>query len=361
VTVEARLAPTTKHSTVAKTLREEIISGVWTSGEQLPSEQVIAKRFGVAYMTARQAVSSLVAEGILERIARKGTFVTQGRAPVTPSSRDRFVMLIEGGKTSLDPYYLPPILEAFEQEIRSYGSELTVYDYSMAILNGLIAKDALVCCVLLSEPEILYTNLLRERGNRVYAINQCNGGGGVPFVTPDNAGGAHAAVEHLIELGHRRIGFIRGLPGNIDAGDRRHGYLRAMLEHGLEPGPVDGDNFVEACGYEVAKRMLAASDPPTAIVCASDLSAVGAMKAVAEAGLSVPRDVSVVGFGDFPLAMFLHPGLTTVRLPLAELGKTAAREMMRLAQGETVEPLVLPCDLVVRDTTSAPCFTEAKV
>jgi len=349
-----------KYAAVADTLRREIEDGAWAEGEQIQSEQVIAKRFGVAYMTARQAVSSLVAEGVLERIARKGTFVAAAR-PDAPSltisqnpDRLKFVLLIEGGKTSLDPYYLPPIIGAFEEEVKAYGHDVSIYDYSRAILDGLISREALVCCVLLSEPEVLYANLLRERGNRVFAINRCRAGGGVFFVAPDNVGGAEAAVEHLIGLGHRRIGFVRGLPENIDGADRRQGYLQAMRRHGLNPGPEDGDHFVEVIGHEAAQRMLALPEPPTAIFCASDLSAIGAMKAVAEAGLSVPHDVSVVGFGDFPVARFLHPGLTTVRLPLASLGGTAAREMLKLASGEELGEIILPCELVVRDTTARP-------
>ncbi|HWD41174.1 MAG TPA: GntR family transcriptional regulator [Fimbriimonas sp.] len=345
----------TKHRAVADALREEILNGIWSAGDRIHSEQVIAKRFGVAYMTARQAVSSLVAEGVLERIARKGTFVRQEKTvQIKPSQRFRFLLLVEGGKTSLDPYYLPPIVEAFEHVIKAHGHQLAIYDYSRAILEGLIARDAPVCCVLLSEPEILYANLLRERGNRVYAINRCIPGGQVPFVAADNAGGAQAAVEHLISLGHERIGFVRGLPNNIDGADRRHGYHQAMWNHELPSGPEEGDHFIEACGYEAAKRMIASSDSPTAIFCASDLSAIGAMKAIAEAGLSVPRDISIVGFGDFPVAGFLHPGLTTVRLPMAELGRIAAREMLKLVRGETLQEKSIPCELVLRDTTAAP-------
>jgi LacI family transcriptional regulator len=97
--------------------------------------------------------------------------------------------------------------------------------------------------------------------------------------------------------------------------------------------------------------MLASENRPTAIFCASDLSAIGAMKAIAEAGLSVPDDISVVGFGDFPLAKFLHPGLTSIQLPLAELGATAAKQMLALAEGKPADDVLLPCELVVRDTT----------
>jgi DNA-binding LacI/PurR family transcriptional regulator len=303
-------------------------------------------------MTARQAVSSLVADGVLERFGRKGTFVAQ-RRPNVPTKRFRFVMLIEGdGKPSLDPYYLPPIIGEFERHVRSHGQDFVMYGYSTAILEQLLAKDDVVCCVLLSEPEILFANLLVDCGRRVYAINRCPTGGRVPFVMPDNEGGARAATEHLISLGHRRIGFIRGLPSNIDAAERQHGYLQAMAKYGLAPGPQEGNHFIESCGHEAAERMLASDDPPTAIFCASDLSAIGAIKAVAEAGLSVPKDISIIGFGDFPVAGFLHPGLSTVRLPLSDLGITAASEILRLAAGEEVEQSILPCEIVLRGTTA---------
>src|ERR1019366_2368876 len=113
-----------------------------------------------------------------------------------------------------------------------------------------------------------------------------------------------------------------------------------MSKHGLSAGPEEGNHFIEECGHSSAIKMLNSEDPPTAIVCASDLSAIGAMKAIAEAGLSVPRDISVVGFGDFPLAKFLHPGLTTIQLPLAELGATAARKMLLLAEGKPADDVL---------------------
>jgi LacI family transcriptional regulator len=333
-------------------LLEEIEQGVWSPGDRIPSEKDIAARFGVAYMTARQAVSSLVADGVLERIGRKGTFVSSKKRAVE-GKRYRFVLLIEGdGKPSLDPYYLPPLIEGFEQCIRAYGHDFALYGYRSAILDRLLSKNDMICCVLFAEAEVLYSHLLLDGKYRVYAINRSAAGSRVPFVMPDNEGGALAATEHLLSLGHRRIGFIRGIPGNIDAAERRQGYLRAMANFGLPPGPEDGDHFVEACGHEVAARMIASHNPPTAILCASDLSAIGAMKAVVEAGLSVPADISVMGFGDFPVSSFLHPGLSTVRLPLADLGAAAATEMLRLAANEPVEQPVLPCELVLRETTA---------
>jgi DNA-binding LacI/PurR family transcriptional regulator len=344
-------APSTKHGVVAQTLWSEIQSGQWSIGDQIPSEQEIAKRFNVASMTARQAVGLLVAQGTLQRIPRKGTFVASFNPVQECVQEAKFVLLLEGGKMSLDPFYLPPIIEAFEREIGKAGHRVTISGYSEEGLARQFSKEAIVCCVLMSEEDVLYANLLRERGNRVLAINRCNSIDPPTFVAPDNAGGAQEAVEHLISLGHRKIGFVRGKPGNIDGNDRRFGYLQALLKHSLNPGPEEGDNFIEACGHEATAKMLAGGDPPTAIFCASDLSAIGAMKAVAEAGFAVPRDVSIVGFGDFPLAKFLHPGLTTVHLPLAELGASAAQQVLKIDSGEPAEPVILRCTLVRRETT----------
>ncbi|HEY3781202.1 MAG TPA: GntR family transcriptional regulator [Fimbriimonadaceae bacterium] len=347
-----RALASTKHSSVSQALLEEIEKGVWAPGDRIPSEQDIATKYGVAYMTARQAVTSLVLDGVLERIARKGTFVSHKKLG-TPTKRYRFVILMEGdGKPSLDPYYLPPIVTELERCIRRHGHDFVMYGYTIAVLERLLAPDDILCCVLLSEPEILYANLLLDCNYKVYGINRCPVGSRVPFVMPDNEGGAQAATEHLLSLGHRRIGFIRGLTGNIDAGERRHGYLQAMANFGIPSGPEGGDHFVESCGHEVATKMLAMDNPPTAIFCASDLSAIGAMKAVAEAGLSVPDDISIMGFGDFPMSRFLHPSLSTVRLPLGELGLTAATEMLRLSANEDVGHTVLPCELVLRGTTA---------
>jgi len=355
-----RITAKTKHSAVAQALLQKIEGGVWAAGERIPSEQDIAIDHGVAYMTARQAVSSLVAEGVLERYGRRGTFVAH--RPSLPSMRYRFVVLIEGdGKTSLDPYYLPPIVDAFEQIVRASGQDFIIYGFRTAVMERLLTANDLVCCVLLSESEVLLAHLLKDCGHKVFAINRCPSGSRVPFVMPDNEGGARAATEHLLRLGHRRIGFVRGLPGNIDADERLHGYLQALANFGVPPGPQEGNHFIESCGHESARKMLASDDPPTAIVCASDLSAIGAMKAAAGAGLSVPRDISIMGFGDFPVAGFLHPGLSTVRLPLAELGRTAAGEMLKLATGKEVGLPVLPCELVLRDTTAEAPLSAIRV
>ncbi|NUT32476.1 MAG: LacI family DNA-binding transcriptional regulator [Hamadaea sp.] len=181
----------------------------------------------------------------------------------------------------------------------------------------------------------------------------------VPTIGATNWAGGLAATEHLLALGHRRIGFVAGPPRLLCSRARLDGY-RAGLEAaaGLTVGDAlirQGDFYHES-GFVAGSALLDLPDPPTAVFAASDQMAFGVYEAVRRKGLRVPEDVSVIGFDDLPEARWASPPLTTVRQPLAEMGMLAARTVLRLAKGEEVEsPRVeLATDLVVRDSTAPP-------
>ena len=198
---------------------------------------------------------------------------------------------------------------------------------------------------------------LRDGGHRVLAINHYTGRRSIPCVRIDDASGVEMAVDYLVALGHQRIGFLAGDFGNLDGADRAQGFRQAVRRHGLHNAIEFGGGFQEWRGYEAAKALFASSDPPSAIVCASDLSAIGAMKAAREKGLCMPRDLSVIGFGDFSVGDYISPALTTVRQSRVELGRVAAESLVRLANGEAVSDIVLQAHLIVRDST-APMLGE---
>src|SRR5258706_50323 len=141
-------------------------------------------------------------------------------------------------------------------------------------------------------------------------------------MTIDNFGGARAMMRHLAGLGHRRIAFICGPGGNNDARERLRGYRHAMRELGAPTHETPGD-FTEASGHAAANRILEHDPRPTAIFAANDAMAVGALAALAEAGLSVPDAMAVTGFDDIPIARYVAPPLTTIRVDIAELGNRA--------------------------------------
>jgi LacI family transcriptional regulator len=178
------------------------------------------------------------------------------------------------------------------------------------------------------------------------------------YVISDNVAGTGLAVRHLHELGHRRIATITGLLDKRPGAERLRGYRAEMQSLGLayrDEYVAYGDFYVES-GHGAMTRLLTLDEPPTAVVAASDLMALGAIRAVAAAGLSVPEDVSIVGFDDIQLAGHVHPPLTTLRQDKAGLGLEAGRALMALIDGQTdlPEAVTLPVELIVRGSTTAP-------
>jgi LacI family transcriptional regulator len=176
---------------------------------------------------------------------------------------------------------------------------------------------------------------------------------GLASVTYDDAAGARAATRHLIAQGHRRIAHLLGDPRYATAQARRDGYRQALAEAGLEGDEclVRETDWSMTRAVEATLSLLELPDPPTAIFAASDDLAIGALEAVRAAGRTVPDDVAIVGFDDIPLARDVTPPLTTVRIPLAEMGRRAAELAMAAGVGDAepvADPVVLPVQLVQR-------------
>jgi LacI family transcriptional regulator len=178
----------------------------------------------------------------------------------------------------------------------------------------------------------------------------------IPFVDVHAVNGAATAVGHLIALGHRRIGLITNAPLDYtSAQHRKLGYRQAVEEAGLayDEALVRMGNFTPASGLEAMKELLQIAPRLTAVFVASDVVAVGAMRAIERAGLRIPQDVAVAGFDDVPLADFFTPPLTTIRLPAYGLGWAAGERLALIIQGENLEQpgLLLATELIVRESS----------
>ncbi|HEU5347659.1 MAG TPA: LacI family DNA-binding transcriptional regulator [Ktedonobacterales bacterium] len=223
---------------------------------------------------------------------------------------------------------------------------------TIAMLRGRQVDGLLVATARREDPTI---EALRAAGFPFVMVNRHTDPIPENAVVPDDYGGAVAAVEHLVALGHRRIAHIAG-SGEMSTGyTRRRGYLDAVQRHGLpvDPDLVVSGSFRELGGYEAMQKLLALAQPPTAIFAVNDLAAVGAMRVIGEAGLTVPGDISVVGFNDLSAVIGTTRLLTTLRVPLHDMGRAAAERLLAKITGETVspEPVVIPVDLVVRRST----------
>ncbi|MGR3366667.1 MAG: LacI family DNA-binding transcriptional regulator [Sagittula sp.] len=189
-------------------------------------------------------------------------------------------------------------------------------------------------------------------------LSEWNDAYDAPRLVLDNPGAARLAVDHLAKLGHRRLLHVSGPEDNILAQTRRDGFLSATGELGLKPQVLQGD-FTLSSGTEAARRWSDLPRRPTGVFCASDECAWGFISECVRLGFSVPGDVSVVGFDDIDFAAHFLPALTTLRQPREEMGRIAARQIIRMIAGSAAEggqdddmpgELIVP-KLVVRSTT----------
>lgn len=212
--------------------------------------------------------------------------------------------------------------------------------------------------LVLSGPRLDDRELLRfqEEGEPIVLAGQLPGSD-IPYVDVDNTAGAAVAVRHLLGLGHRRIALITNAPLVYTAStDRLKGY-----RHALEKGGVEFDRslvryggFTPQSGVIAMTDLLTTSPLPTAVFVASDTVALGALQAIRKVGLRVPEDIALVGFDDIPLAEFVEPSLTTIRLPAHRLGWTAADMLISLLNNASPkQQILLETELVVRESCGA--------
>lgn len=190
-------------------------------------------------------------------------------------------------------------------------------------------------------------------------------GSDLPFADVDNVGAARMAVEHLIALGHRRIGCITNAPPELygsEALDRLRGYRSALQFHDLpfDEHLVRYSHHDEQSGYEAMQSLLAVSGRPTAVFIASDEVALGALQATRSAGVSVPHELAIVSFDDLPAARHVTPPLTTIRVPVRELGAVLAQMLIGIIQtGNHPASKFLETELVVRESCGARLKAQA--
>jgi LacI family transcriptional regulator len=358
-----RLENRPKYRQVQDLIRDGIESESLTREGKLPSEQDMAREFGVAYMTVRAAVDALVQEGLLRRIHGKGTFVVP---PADPSSSAGSLALVVPSLPTLwnvaGLYYFPSIVQGFSAEATRLGFEPAVLGGAKDAFiagPGSSARVAGVACLMITDEDTAALEALRDLGVPVVGINAYPGRRAISRVTADQAGGMADAVQMLVEKGHRRIAFLPGPAGNLGAEERLKGFREAIARHRLPLLPMDVEqaDYTDLSGALATKRLLAAvgDDAPTALLAAGDLIAAGALQAIREAGLRVPEDISVMGYGDFHIARHVQPALTTVRLPLFELGEQAAFLLSGHVAGISRHRVVtLPTELVERESVGPP-------
>jgi LacI family transcriptional regulator len=210
-------------------------------------------------------------------------------------------------------------------------------------VDGLIFGDA--------HFDAAYIDALTERGIPFVLVSRR--AGTHPSVTCDDYRGGRMVADHLLSLGHERVGVIAGEPYASTGLDRTAGFLDVYREHGIRvpKSRVLNSGFDTMGGHAMGSRLLTAKTRPTAIFAVNDFAAIGVMGALREKGLRVGYDVSIVGFNDVPLARELPVPLTTVQSPMHEMGERSVHLLMQLLRGEAVEPERLAPTLQPREST----------
>lgn len=199
---------------------------------------------------------------------------------------------------------------------------------------------------------------LSEAGIPHVVLNRKVEGLQVVNILSDDAQGVYKAVRHMVKIGHRRIAIIEGSEMFHSTGERKEGYLRALAESGI--GLVNGyqvrGNYDVKSGYSAMSKLLKLTPRPTAVFCMNDDMAVGAMKAVHDAGLKVPEDVSVGGFDDSMFSAYLSPALTTVKRPIEEISRQGAAMLMESIRQKRMDPetIYLRTELMIRESVEPP-------
>jgi LacI family transcriptional regulator len=220
--------------------------------------------------------------------------------------------------------------------------------------------DALIYMAIFTR-EIAASQILYELDRPVILLNCYTADHAFPAVVPSEIAGGQKATRHLIEHGHRRIGTILGEPWMDAAQDRLQGYRRALATADIPFDPelvVPGD-WSASSGFHGTRQLLALKEPPTAIFCQNDRTAIGCYEALKEAGLRIPEDISVVGYDDEEISRHLHPKLTTSVLPHRAMGQWAVEqlELMESAPDASRKrhPIIkLECPLVSRESVAPP-------
>lgn len=179
----------------------------------------------------------------------------------------------------------------------------------------------------------------------------------------DNFSGAHKATRHLLDLGHQHIAFLGDISEHSpEFGARYQGYVKALAEAGLEADPklqINAETSEEE-GYKAALKLQQRGVPFDAVFGASDLIAIGTIKALEEAGLEIPNDIAVIGFDDIPMASYTHPPLTTVQQNTRLAGELLVENLLKLVEGETIKSLLLPAELIIRGSCGAKKMLKKK-
>lgn len=326
----------------------------------MPTIVDVAKRAGVSVSTVSRVLNNHPSVGVEVRqrvndVIRELQYEPSRVAQRMRATSSRLVGVIFSDITN--PFYID-VLHSIEHTLSQQGMSVLISnadsdeDREANFVRIMLNENIAGLIIAPTKENVPALAAAAHDGLPIVVIDRRLSNVDVDTVLVDNFQGALTAIQHLIELGHERIGVLSG-PLYLTSGRERYtGYLQAMADAGLQvdPSMTRFGNYRERSGYELANELLSASYPPTALFVANNLMTLGALNAIHERGCVIPDEIAVIGFDDLPWAISLSPPLTTVAQPTSEIGTRAAELLLdrikdRLRTARTIE---LPTQLMVR-------------
>ena len=317
---------------------------------KLPGERTLAKQFGYSYMTIRKAVDNLVTEGVLYKVPMRGAFVADRKTTKKKTKIIGYFLdsSIVAGLTS--PYY-SLIFDSLEKQATKNGYSLIYFSDAgdTWLLKNMKNLDGVIISCF---PRI--EDIVHEINQQIPVVVMDNSSSDktIPSLIIDNFNAVSSSVDYLYSLGHKRIGFMTGLEDSDVGKNRYAGYISGLSKKGLKVNEkliFRGDYSFES-GATGADYFLSLKNPPTAIICANDAMAIAVIRQAVQNGLTVPDDLSVIGFDDIAVASHITPPLTTIAAPINEITELAVKMLIKLINGEKFENrhIALPARPVIR-------------
>ncbi len=353
----------------ASVLTQKLSKAEHQAQDAMSTIKDVARRAGVSTATVSYVLNNTgtVSEATRQRVLQAVKELGYRPSVIARGLQARKSRMIGYSWRPMPPDQFNPILEKF---IHSMAEAAERHDYHVLTFPSSIPYDEVTIYQDMIESGrvdgfiLPHTNLndrriryLLDVGFPFVAFGRSNPDWDFPWVDVDGTGGMRQAVTHLLELGHRRIACLAWPETSLTGQYRLEGYQAAMVEANLPIDPAwvvrTENDYYHA--YQITQTWLALPPDrrPTAVVALSDLMAIGAMNAAADAGLKVGPDLAVVGFDDAPITGYLRPPLTSLRQPIAEVGERAVTMLIELVRGETPSPaqVLLKPRLIVRDST----------
>lgn len=327
---------------LANTLRRAIQQGKYSPGQMIPSERELSDESDLSRTTVRRAIQLLVDEGVLYRVPGSGTYV--GQESLNQGVHEMLGVIVP---TLANPYYAA-LTDAIEQEANLRGYQVLVgqsdftktneANYLLRYADNPAVKGALVVPNVQRLSVDAYQYMIANNTPFIF-VSRSTDEVEADIVVPDRKRGARDMVKYLVELGHRQIAYIRGIPPYSDS--HFEGYRQALREANIQEDPdliISLEADQEEAGRKGIKLLLDRATTFSAIFARNDITANGAMQELKKLGLRIPDDVSVAGVDNIAFSAHLEPPLTTIDTNMLELGRLAVDFLLDRVEGQYAGP-----------------------